>query len=94
MAVSSPVRSYLRRHREAFRSVAFFCTCGGMGGARVFAQMARAGGAKPAARLLVREADLGRAGPAIERFATAVKGAVVPAAAPPSPKLDELIARR
>ncbi|MCX5746182.1 MAG: NAD(P)H-dependent oxidoreductase [Proteobacteria bacterium] len=76
LAVSSPVLSYLQRHRDAFRAVAFFCTCGGMGAERVFAQMARAAGAKPAATLAVREADLGRAEVDIERFATSIETAV------------------
>src|SRR5690242_15058604 len=41
-SLSSPVRSYLERHE--FHDVAFFCTCGGRAGDRVFAQMAEAAG--------------------------------------------------
>lgn len=97
MSASSPVRSYLRRHRGALRSVAFFCSCGGSGGERAFAQMARdLGGAQPVTTLIVREADLeaARGIAAIDRFVADVQTAeelrrepvtVVPPAPPPAP---------
>jgi flavodoxin len=51
--LSSPVRSYLERHE--FHKVAFFCTCGGRGSERVFAQMAEAAGHPPVATLVLRD---------------------------------------
>ena len=69
-AVSSPVRSYLERHE--FHRVAFFCTCGGRAGDRVFAQMAEAAGCEPVATLVLRERDA--VAPAVERFAAALRG--------------------
>jgi flavodoxin len=33
--ISSPIRAYVERHREAFQHVAFFCTMGGVGVAGV-----------------------------------------------------------
>lgn len=83
-SLSAPVRSYLERERNEFRSVAFFCTCGGMGMDRVFRQMKDAAGRAPVAQLVVRESVLGQ--PAlsqlVNRFATEVRSAmpVVPAA--------------
>jgi menaquinone-dependent protoporphyrinogen IX oxidase len=38
-SVTPPVRSYLRRHRMYFRSVAFFCTAGDPATLRAFRQM-------------------------------------------------------
>jgi hypothetical protein len=58
-SLSSPVRSYVRRHRTALRHVAFFLTCGGFAIERVFLQMAEECGRSPAARLAVRERDFG-----------------------------------
>ena len=83
MSVSSPVRSYLDRHHGNLRGVAFFCTCGGQGGERAFAQMADVCGAKPAATLIVREADVERSAPAVERFAAELRQALVSATPPP-----------
>jgi flavodoxin len=78
-AVSSPVRSYLERHE--FHQVAFFCTCGGHAGSRVFAQMAEAAGREPVATLVLRERDA--VAPAVERFAAALRH-VPPTRTPPA----------
>lgn len=82
MSVSSPVRSYLHRHRAALRNVAFFCTCGGRGGARTFAEMSKICGAAPIATLVVRESEVSRSAEAIRRFVAAfdraLRGAPVP----------------
>lgn len=67
-SVSSPVRSYLAREAGRLPAVAFFCTCGGRGGERAFAQMARECGKTPTTTLIVRDAELPRSGPAIARF--------------------------
>jgi len=74
-SVASPVRSYLRRHHPAMPAVAFFCTCGGMGIARTFAQMAKVCGKQPAATLAVREIDMPDVAPAIERFVAEINQA-------------------
>lgn len=39
--IASPVRTYLLRQREQLRQVAFFCTCGGSGQAKVLADLER-----------------------------------------------------
>lgn len=75
---SSPVRSYLQRSHDALRSVAFFCTCGGSGGERAFAQMSRVCGQQPTTTLIVRASELGRATPAIDRFVADVQTGTSP----------------
>ena len=57
-SLSSPVRSYLSAHKGAFKEVAYFCTCGGRGDAKVFAQMTAVTGRLPQATLTIREAEL------------------------------------
>ena len=76
VSLSSPVRSYLRGHRKAMPAVAFFCTCGGMGIERVFAQMAKVCGKQPAATLAVRESEMRSASTAIARFAAEITKAI------------------
>lgn len=75
-SVSTPVRTYLARHRGAFRRVAFFLTQGGAGAERVFAQMEELTGLRPVGALALREAEL--FGPAWARgaadFATGLVG--------------------
>lgn len=83
-SLSSPVRSYLRHHRAALREVAFFCTCGGMGSDRVFAQMRAESGKAPRGTLVVREGDLRRSSDAVARF-VAKLGARPPAPEAPPP---------
>lgn len=83
MSVSSPVRSYLHRHRSELRSVAFFCTCGGRGGARAFAQMAQVCGADPASTLVVREAYVERSAAEVARFAADLRAALANKSAMP-----------
>ncbi len=85
MSVSSPVRSYLHRYQDRLRKVAFFCTCGGSGGQRAFAQMARVCGLAPAATLIVREAELATAEPKIAQLVRQVGESLT---AGPSPRAD------
>ncbi|MGE5180482.1 MAG: flavodoxin family protein [Acidobacteriota bacterium] len=85
MSVSAPVRSYLHRYQDRLRKVAFFCTCGGSGGERAFAQMSRACGLSPAATLIVREAELPHAEPKIAQLVRQLGDAVT---AGPSPRAD------
>jgi flavodoxin len=56
--LSSPMRAYLARHGAALKAVAFFCTEGGSGGARVFRQMAQLYGQEPVATLIVTEPEI------------------------------------
>ena len=68
LSVSSPVRSYLHHHGGALRNVAFFCTCGGRGQERVFAQMADLCGAKPLVTLAIRDDEVRHPEEPIARF--------------------------
>jgi len=56
--LSSPVRSFARQHAKAIRRTAFFCTMGGSGDRRAFAELARLLGRKPEAVLAITEAEL------------------------------------
>jgi len=58
-SLSAPVRTYLTLNKGRFKSVAFFCTCGGVGSRRVFHQMSEACGMKPLDVLDIREAEVG-----------------------------------
>ena len=56
--MSSPVRSYLTRHRGRFKAIAFFCTCGGKNDdLALFAEMAEVADATPRAVLVVTDAE-------------------------------------
>lgn len=74
-AVSSPMRAYLRGYLRGTKALAFFCTCGGSGSARVLRQMSELTGRPPVAAMVLRERDLsgGNAEPKIERFARAIQ---------------------
>ena len=86
MSVSPAVRSYLAREARRLPRVAFFCSCGGSGGERAFAQMARVCGKTPAATLIVRESELAASSAAIERFARDLAD-VVSASRPSAPQV-------
>ncbi len=49
--MSSPVRAYLEQQKDNLKKVAFFCTMGGSGDLRAFADMTKAGGQESVARL-------------------------------------------
>ncbi len=56
--MSSPVRSYLSRHRGRFRGIAFFCTCGGKNNdVALFAEMAEVADCTPRAVMMVTDAE-------------------------------------
>ena len=57
-SVSAPVRTFLWRYQRRIHEVAFFVTCGGSGGARVLAQMARAVGRAPRGSLVLTEREI------------------------------------
>jgi flavodoxin len=83
-SASTPVLSYLERHREALRAVAFFCSCGSTGGEHAFARMARVAGRAPVRTLTVRESELAESAAAIQRFIGQVRstGEAVPSPRP------------
>ena len=56
--MSSPMRSYITQHASSFNQVAFFCSEGGTGGARMFRHMTDLIGKQPVAVLEVTETDL------------------------------------
>ena len=95
MSVSAPVRSYLRRHRSALPTVAFFCTCGGLGSERVFRQMTEECGREPVAKMVLTEREVARpAVPiAIARFTVQLR-AVLAHAGAVSPRNRSMAARR
>jgi flavodoxin len=80
--LSSPVRSYILAHRGRFSRVAFFCTCGGSGSAKVFRDMEALCGRAPVATLALTEAQCtaGAHKAAMAAFVRALqrRGAVVP----------------
>lgn len=51
--VSAPMRSYALQNATRFKRVAFFCTDGGLGSRRVFAEFGRLCGRPPVATFLV-----------------------------------------
>jgi menaquinone-dependent protoporphyrinogen IX oxidase len=57
-SVTPPVRSYLRRHRMYFRSVAFFCTAGDPATVRAFKQMTATVRREPVACIALRTEDV------------------------------------
>ena len=77
-SVSSPIRTFLRRHRDSLAKVAFFCTCGGDDPGRVFLQMTGEAGQPPLAVLLVRQSELASAPRAIAKFAAELAPAPPP----------------
>jgi len=58
-SLSAPVRSYARLHADQFKRVAFFCTEGGSGERRLFAQLRRLCGQPPCAAMVVKEHEIG-----------------------------------
>jgi flavodoxin len=76
--MSSPLRSYVEAHTSQFRQVAFFCTQGGSGAAKVFRDLADLCGRPPLATLAVNEREIEKRAHAaqLERFATAITAAL------------------
>jgi len=58
-SLSSPVRTFLSDHGPEMKRVAFFCTFGGSGDARVFQQMIEASGRVPLTVMSLRNRDSG-----------------------------------
>lgn len=83
--MSSPVRTYLNRHRAEMRQVAFFCTLGGSGQDKVLREMAQLCG-KPALAtlsLLQHQVDAHATLPQVARFAKGFRPVRRVRAAPP-----------
>lgn len=57
-SLSSPVRTWLRRHRKALPEVAFFCTCGSSGGERARSQLESVLRRKVLASLALTDAEI------------------------------------
>lgn len=74
-SISSPVRSYLAANAKALPQVAFFCTCGGAGDVRTFAQMQETCGKAPVGKFVLKAADVhsGKFHDALTSFAAALK---------------------
>jgi flavodoxin len=75
MSLSSPARSYLHDQAARLPQVAYFCTLGGSGAARVFRQMQQACGKAPRATLARTERQLAQADltQAVEEFAARIR---------------------
>jgi menaquinone-dependent protoporphyrinogen IX oxidase len=56
--IASPVRAYIKRHRSAFRRVAFFCTMGGSGDAKVLRDLKYLCGRPAVATFSVSDAEI------------------------------------
>lgn len=59
-SLAAPVRSYAVRHAGQFKRVAFFCTEGGSGEGRAFAELQRICSKPPLATITVKEPELDR----------------------------------
>lgn len=76
---SSPVRAFLAQQRKDLKAVAFFCTCGGRGAEKVFAEMSSLTGKSPADVLVLREAELaGEFSDRVARFVREIRLALEP----------------
>jgi flavodoxin len=82
-SLSSPVRSYLLANKARLREVAFFCTLGGSGNERAFAQMQELTERPPRSLCAVTAADLaaGRHTARVAAFVNALAAPPVAAAA-------------
>lgn len=56
--LAPPVRTYAQQHAAQFRQVAFFCTEGGSGDQKAFAELSRICGKKPIATFALTEKQL------------------------------------
>ena len=57
MSLSSPVRSYLFRHRGRFKAVAFFASQGSIGSGNAFKEMEKICGKKPVSTMEIDKRD-------------------------------------
>jgi len=68
--VSSPVRAFIEQNKDKIKNTAFFCTMGGSGDVRAFAEMEKISNKKPLATLtfLTKEAVNNRTEEKIKEF--------------------------
>ncbi len=88
-SLPGPVRSWVRQRPSGNARLGYFCTMGGNGAERVFAQLQAATGRAPEATMAVTEAQLADdLDPILDRFvaqlATAASGAPARQASPPA----------
>jgi menaquinone-dependent protoporphyrinogen IX oxidase len=85
-SLPAPVRGWLKAHPLGPARAAFFCTMGGSGAARVFAQLRQAGGKRPRAVLALTEAQV-EAGPraAVDAYCARLAGSPAHAEATEAP---------
>lgn len=92
-SLSSPLRTFVWQHRDAFKDVAFFCTQGARGGGRAADQLASECRKDLRLTLILREAEVAQGSAAgkirefahqIQRRLEAAKGDGVAAARPPA----------
>lgn len=81
---ATPMLTYLREHGEAIGQAAFFCTMGGTGAERVFAQMRAALPGEPVATLALtqRAVKANGLGPQIEGFVDTLRRSLAEAPQP------------
>lgn len=56
--MASPLRTYVNGHRDRFRSIAVFCTCGGAGQDKMLNELAALCGKEPVATLAVTDEEI------------------------------------
>lgn len=73
--VSSPVRTYLAQNKSNFKNLALFCTMGGSGDKRAFAEIEKICGQKPMAMLslLTKEVIENKSENKIKEFINKIK---------------------
>lgn len=59
--LSAPIRTYIAAQHGRFRTIAFFCTCGGQGAERAARQVAEFAGCPLAATLAITDAEIDQA---------------------------------
>ncbi|HUL66637.1 MAG TPA: flavodoxin [Burkholderiaceae bacterium] len=73
--VASPPRAFARIHSQQIKRAAFFCTMGGSGSEKAFAQLRQAVGSEPVATLALtdREIDANSIAPKLKAFVHALR---------------------
>jgi len=72
--ISSPIRAYLENNKSQIKNAAFFCTMGGSGDIRSFAEMTKISGQTPEATLtfLTKEVVANQTEEKLEEFASKI----------------------
>ncbi len=74
-AMSTPIRTYITQNRERFKSVAFFCTCGGPGADKTLKSMKDLCGKQTVASVAIgsKETKSGEYQEKVDEFLTEIK---------------------